>query len=127
MKIISTIEEMQGWSVNQKKLGQKIAFVPTMGALHEGHLALLNEGKKLGDKLVLSIYVNPTQFGPTEDLAKYPRDLDGDLEKAKSCGVDTVFFPSDSVMYPECYKTYVEVRDLSKKLCGHQDQFILTE
>ncbi len=101
-----------------RKQNQKISFVPTMGALHEGHLALLREGKRSGNKLVLSIYVNPKQFAPTEDLAKYPRDTEGDLAKASDCKVDAVFFPSDEVMYPKEYQTYVEVTNVTKGLCG---------
>jgi len=89
-----------------------------MGALHEGHLTLLREGKRLGDTLVLSIYVNPTQFAPTEDLSKYPRDKEGDLAKARECGVDIVFFPSDEAMYPKGYQTYTEVTEVTKGLCG---------
>ena len=98
--------------------GLRIAFVPTMGALHDGHLSLLEDAKKHGDKIVLSIYVNPKQFAPTEDLAKYPRDKDGDLAKAKDMGVDAVFFPSDETMYPEDFQTYVETTEVTKGLCG---------
>jgi len=120
MQLISSPEETRGLSLKWHRKGESIAFVPTMGALHEGHLSLLREGRRLGDKLVLSIYVNPTQFAPTEDLAKYPRDKDGDLKKAESCGVDVVFFPSDEVMYPEGFQTYVEVTKVTKGLCGEK-------
>lgn len=119
MHIFKTIDDMRGWISAQKAQGKKIAFVPTMGALHEGHLSLLREGRKRGDALVLSIYVNPTQFGPTEDLERYPRDLAGDLAKARACGVDAVFLPSDAVMYPAGASTFVTVEGLSRKLCGH--------
>lgn len=118
MDIFKTTDEMRTWSTRQRHEGLDIAFVPTMGALHQGHLSLLREGRKRGDRLVLSIYVNPTQFGPTEDLGKYPRDLDGDLKKACDEGVDVVFLPSDQVMYPHGYTTYVTVEDLDKPLCG---------
>jgi pantoate--beta-alanine ligase len=101
-----------------KNGGARLAFVPTMGALHEGHLSLLREGKKLGERLTLSIYVNPAQFAPTEDLSRYPRDLEGDLEKARYCGTDAVFFPSDEIMYPRLYQTYINVEDVTKNLCG---------
>lgn len=118
MQIISSPQEMQQLALQLRASGKRISFVPTMGALHEGHLTLLREGKKLGDTLVLSIYVNPTQFAPTEDLSKYPRDKHGDLAKAQECGVDIVFFPSDEVMYPKGYQTYVEVCDVTRGLCG---------
>ncbi|HJZ87211.1 MAG TPA: pantoate--beta-alanine ligase [Polyangia bacterium] len=98
--------------------GRRIAFVPTMGFLHEGHLSLLREGRRRGDVLVLSIFVNPTQFAPHEDLARYPRDLEGDLLKAEACGVDLVFVPSAEAMYPPGAQTFVEVRELSRPLCG---------
>ncbi len=109
---------MQSLALELRKHGKKIAFVPTMGALHDGHLTLLREGRRLGDTLVLSIYINPAQFAPTEDLSKYPRDKDGDLAKALACGVDIVFFPSNESMYPEGYQTYIEVTDVTKGLCG---------
>ena len=118
MQIFNTAREMHAWSVKQKQNGKKIGLVPTMGALHDGHLALLNEAKKYADSIVLSIYVNPTQFGPKEDLAKYPRDLDSDLEKAKKHRTDAVFFPSNEVMYPKNYQTFITVEDVTKNLCG---------
>ncbi|HPW44953.1 MAG TPA: pantoate--beta-alanine ligase [bacterium] len=118
MKIIKTVEEMKAWSASRRADGKKISFVPTMGALHQGHLSLLKKGKELADDLVLSIYVNPAQFAPTEDLSSYPRDLDGDLTKAETCGVSAVFFPSDDTMYPCEYRTYVSVENLTEKLCG---------
>lgn len=118
MKIIKTIQEMQAWAREEKRQGRKIAFVPTMGALHEGHLSLLREGKKRASNLVLSIYVNPTQFGPKEDFSKYPRDLKGDLGKIEAIGVDAVFLPSDEMMYPAGYQTYVTVEEVTKPLCG---------
>ena len=118
MDIFKTADEMRTWSTRQRHGGLSIAFVPTMGALHQGHLSLLREGRRRGDRLVLSIYVNPTQFGPAEDLEKYPRDLDGDLKKAQDEEVNGVFLPTDQVMYPRGYKTYVTVEDLDKPLCG---------
>lgn len=118
MEIIRTVEEMRSWAAACKRQGLKIAFVPTMGALHEGHLALLRDGKKRSDKLVLSIYVNPAQFGTNEDYKKYPRDLNGDLKKAGDSGADAVFLPSDEAMYQKGYCTYVSVEELSKNLCG---------
>ena len=118
MNVVATAKEMQSWALAEKKAGERIALVPTMGALHEGHCSLLREGRKLASKLVLSIFVNPTQFGPNEDLSKYPSNLEGDLAKAKACGVDTVFLPSSSEIYPEGYKTSVHVEGFSDFLCG---------
>lgn len=118
MDIIRTIEGMRRFSAECRREGLKIALVPTMGALHGGHLALIREGKKRADRSVLSIYVNPAQFGPSEDLSKYPRDIDGDLAKARECNVDAVFLPSDDEMYPKGHLTYVHVEELSKNLCG---------
>jgi len=118
MQIIKTPLEMQSIAASWRAGGEKIAFVPTMGALHEGHVSLLTKAKPLGTKLVLSIYVNPTQFSPNEDLAKYPRPLERDLEKAHAAGVDAVFLPSDEVMYDEKHQTFVEVTRSSKGLCG---------
>jgi pantoate--beta-alanine ligase len=89
-----------------------------MGALHAGHVALLAEGRQRGDKLALSIFVNPTQFGPNEDLARYPRDLPGDLAKAASAGTDVVFVPEAVDIYPPGFQTTVEVRELSRGLDG---------
>lgn len=109
---------MRAWSLSQRRQGKEIAFVPTMGALHEGHLSLLREGKRRCDALALSIYVNPAQFAPTEDLDEYPRDLEGDLAKAKGCGVDAVFLPNDEAMYPGGYQTYIAVEGVTKNLCG---------
>ncbi|MFH0799131.1 MAG: pantoate--beta-alanine ligase [Pseudomonadota bacterium] len=118
MKILRTVEDMRRWSMTERRAGKTIAFVPTMGALHEGHLSLLRAGKERADRLVLSIYVNPTQFGPKEDLGSYPRDFDGDLGKAEGTGVDAVFFPSDEAMYPKGYETFVTVEEVTKHLCG---------
>jgi pantoate--beta-alanine ligase len=89
-----------------------------MGYLHAGHLSLLEEGRRRGDVLVLSIFVNPTQFGPKEDLSRYPRDLHGDLEKARQHGVDVAFVPEPADIYPPGYQTFVDVREVSQGLCG---------
>lgn len=109
MKIISNIKEMQTRCLAARASGQKIAFVPTMGFLHEGHLSLLREGRKRGDLLVLSIFVNSTQFGPSEDLDCYPRDFERDESLASECGVDLIFYPDAEAIYPDGYKTYVTV------------------
>lgn len=101
-----------------RRNGKTIAFVPTMGYLHEGHLSLLRIGKKQADDLVLSIFVNPAQFGPNEDLDRYPRALDRDLQLAEKEGVDAVFVPTDEALYQDGYQTYVELDTLPAHLCG---------
>ena len=98
--------------------GRKIAVVPTMGALHEGHLSLLRAARERADIVILTIFVNPTQFGPSEDLAKYPRDEAGDIAKARTCAIDLAFCPDASAMYPAGAQTFVEVRELQKPMCG---------
>lgn len=109
METISNIAEMQTRCLNARAAGQTIAFVPTMGFLHEGHLSLLREGRKRGDLLVLSIFVNPTQFGQGEDLDCYPRDFEHDENLARECGVDLIFYPDAESIYPAGYATYVTV------------------
>jgi pantoate--beta-alanine ligase len=109
MEIISNIKELQTRCLGTRAAGQIIAFVPTMGFLHEGHLSLLREGRKRGDLLVLSIFVNPTQFGQGEDLDCYPRDFERDESLARECGVDLIFYPDAESIYPPGYATYVSV------------------
>ncbi|MFB3896923.1 MAG: pantoate--beta-alanine ligase [bacterium] len=118
MYITKSIAEMKLWVTQQHRENKTIGFVPTMGYLHEGHLNLMRAAKQQCDLVVVSIYVNPTQFGPNEDFSKYPRDLERDFMLAEEVGVDTVFVPSDKEMYPEGYKTYVQVESLSVTLCG---------
>lgn len=118
MKIITTIEEMQQTARTLQREGKQIVLVPTMGFLHEGHASLLREGRRRGDILVLSIFVNPIQFGQNEDLDRYPRDMEGDCRIARECGVDIVFTPDATGMYPPGFQTSVTVRDLSLPLCG---------
>lgn len=101
-----------------KKEGKSIGLVPTMGYLHEGHLSLVKAAKKHTDVVVMSIFINPLQFAPHEDLEKYPRDLKHDEEMARTAGVDVVFYPSLKDMYPEGYATYVTVEKLTDNLCG---------
>ncbi len=117
-QVIESISEMQELSRSLKREGKKIAFVPTMGYLHQGHLSLVEKARQLGDVVVVSIFVNPTQFGPSEDFDRYPRDLEGDLKKLEPYRVEYVFYPSAREMYPEGYQTYVEVERLSRGLCG---------
>ncbi len=118
MKVVRKPEEMQKMAFKHKIDGKKIAFVPTMGYLHEGHLSLIREGRKLGDILVVSIFVNPTQFGPNEDLDRYPRDFKRDQQLCEKEGVDYIFYPETKDIYTNGYQTYVEVTELSKYLCG---------
>ena len=118
MILIHSPKKMQQTVLILKKRGKKIAFVPTMGFLHEGHLKLIHEARKKADVVVVSIFVNPLQFGPKEDLAKYPRDEKGDLLKCKQAGANFVFFPTVKDLYPKNFQTYVEVTELQKELCG---------
>ncbi len=118
MQIITDLKRMQKICLDLRREGRCIAFVPTMGYLHEGHLSLLREGRERGDVLVLSVFVNPTQFGPNEDLDAYPRDLQRDLDLARSSGVDLVWTPTPQQVYPEGYATYVNVEGLTETLCG---------
>jgi len=118
MEIARTIDEVKQKVSDWKKDGLKIGFVPTMGYLHEGHLSLVREARKRADRVVVSIFVNPTQFGPNEDYQVYPRDFERDQKLLLEENVDLIFYPSVEVMYPAGYKTYVEVRDLQDRLCG---------
>lgn len=117
IKILNSVRDVQEW---RRSLGasDRVGFVPTMGALHAGHGALLKSIRPRCDFSVLSIFVNPTQFGPNEDLAKYPRTFERDLELARALGVDVVFAPTPDVMYPPGYSTYVEETSLTSPLCG---------
>lgn len=118
MNVIHDVQAMQQAALAFRRQGKRIAFVPTMGFLHEGHASLLREGRKRGDLLVLSIFVNPTQFGPNEDLDRYPRNLEGDCALAEACGVDIVFAPTAAGMYPPGFQTTVSLGPLTEPLCG---------
>jgi pantoate--beta-alanine ligase len=109
---------MRARAEDLRRDGRRIAVVPTMGALHAGHLALLRAARARADIVILTIFVNPTQFGPKEDLAKYPRDEAGDIAKARTCGIDLAFCPEAAAMYPPGAQTFVEVRELQQPLCG---------
>lgn len=117
-KTIIAPDEMRNISRLWRKSGESIAFVPTMGALHEGHLALISEAKKQAQRVVVSIFVNPTQFGPNEDFANYPRMLKEDKAKLDLIGIDALFVPNASDMYPAGYQTFVVNDELSTLLCG---------
>jgi len=118
MEIIDNIHEMQSRSEALKMAGHSVALVPTMGFFHEGHLELMRVGKIHADDLVVSIFVNPMQFGPSEDYAEYPRDMDSDLKKAERVGTDIVFCPTAERMYPDGFKTKIDAEKLSGRLCG---------
>ncbi len=110
--------EVRAWVRALQRRGQTLALVPTMGFLHEGHLSLMREGGRRADVVAASIFVNPTQFGPKEDLSTYPRDLEGDLQRCGSAGVAGVYLPEPSTVYPPGYQTYVNVEEVSQGLDG---------
>ena len=118
MKIVSDIREMQQLAGHYRQQGKTIGFVPTMGYLHEGHLSLMRRTRPQCDILVVSIFVNPTQFGPNEDFERYPRDFERDERLCREVGVDVVFYPTADAMYPRPYLTYVHVEKLSETMCG---------
>jgi pantoate--beta-alanine ligase len=118
MEIIRSPKRMQKICIRLKQKGKIIGFVPTMGYLHEGHLSLMRIAKKKSDVLVVSIFVNPTQFGPQEDFKRYPRDLERDKRLLKKIGCDFLFCPKVKDLYPQGYKTYVDVQNLTKVLEG---------
>lgn len=118
MHLISSPKKMQELALSLKRKSKKISYVPTMGALHQGHLSLVKMAVRLGDLVVASIFVNPAQFGPKEDFKKYPRDLKKDKELLQKAGCDLIFAPSIKDIYPEGYLTYMEVEELSQKLEG---------
>ncbi|MBN1904911.1 MAG: pantoate--beta-alanine ligase [Deltaproteobacteria bacterium] len=118
MEIIESSQEMQARSEVIRLSGKKIGLFPTLGFLHEGHLELIRQVRKRSDFVVMSLFVNPIQFGPNEDFEKYPRDTEGDLTKAKGKGVDMVFMPPVSEMYPAGFQSVVRVDNITKHLCG---------
>ena len=118
MEIVSTMREMCSISDELRKGGKTIVLVPTMGYFHEGHLSLMGEGRKRGDVLVVSLFVNPTQFGEGEDYKIYPRDFSRDKTLAEGIGVDILFVPTMEEMYPEGYETFVEVERLTESMEG---------
>ena len=118
MRVISSPNQIQKICLSLKRRGKTIAVVPTMGYLHEGHVTLLKKARPKADVLVLTIFVNSTQFGPKEDFKRYPHDPHGDLKKARQAGVDYVFMPKGLSLYPANYETYVEVTRASQELCG---------
>lgn len=118
MKVIENSEEISAFSLELHLKGEVIGLVPTMGFLHDGHLSLIKESKRITGKTAVSIFVNPAQFGPKEDYRRYPRDIEGDAKKCRETGTDLLFLPSVEDIYPEGHCTYVDVEGLSDKLCG---------
>jgi pantoate--beta-alanine ligase len=118
MQIIEYVQEMSRWSDVERRDGRRIVFVPTMGFLHDAHLSLVRDGKKRGDRVVVSIFVNPKQFAPREDFAAYPRDFGRDRELLERESIDVLFHPSADEIYPAGFQTHVDVDKLSLFLCG---------
>jgi len=118
MQVIKTIQAMKERSSQARGEGEVIVLVPTMGFFHEGHLSLMREGRKLGDLLVVSLFVNPTQFGPNEDFKNYPRDFERDSKMAEAVGTDVLFAPGADEMYPPDHQTHVRVEKVTRTLCG---------
>lgn len=117
-RVFERVRELQRWSDAERCAGRRIALVPTMGALHEGHLSLVRIGLQHADRVVASIFVNPTQFGPSEDFDAYPRQVEADVVKLARVGVDALFLPSVGEMYPEGNATWVDVEGITGGLCG---------
>lgn len=118
MEIVEKISEVREITAEMRRKGLKIALVPTMGYLHQGHLALVKQAKQEGTFVVMSIFVNPIQFGPNEDFSRYPRDLEHDAKLAREAGVDLIFHPAVEEMYPQQNRTTVQVSELGNALCG---------
>ena len=118
MQIVKSVKRLRSILSEVRSKGRKIGFVPTMGYFHEGHLSLMRRAKKEGCFCVVSIYVNPKQFGPREDLNRYPRDIKRDATMIQKENVDILFIPSDNDIYPNCYLTYIDVERISNTLCG---------
>ncbi|MEM1222444.1 MAG: pantoate--beta-alanine ligase [Verrucomicrobiota bacterium] len=118
MQTIRSVNEMQSHAISLRTSGRLIGLVPTMGCLHEGHLSLIDIAKEKADKVIVSIFVNPAQFGPSEDFERYPRMLEGDIEMCRERGADIVFTPPLEEIYPNGYSTYVTEEQISSGLCG---------
>src|SRR5262245_40592621 len=118
MEIITHPRAMQAWADRARRDGQRVGLVPTMGYLHDGHLSLIGAARERADRCVVSIFVNPLQFGPSEDLDRYPRDLERDRTLLRDAQVDVLYLPSASAMYPEGFQTQVAVAEVTKGLCG---------
>jgi pantoate--beta-alanine ligase len=117
-QIFSTPAQVREFRAKLTREGKRLALVPTMGFLHQGHQSLMQEGLRRADVVAVTIFVNPTQFGPKEDLSRYPRDFEGDVKRCASVGVAAIYAPEPSTVYPEGYQTYVNVEQVSQGLCG---------
>lgn len=118
MQVFRRADEMRAWSLSRKSAGKRVGFVPTMGALHEGHISLMRAAARENEAAVASIFVNPAQFAPHEDLDAYPRTFESDLEMSQEAGIHVIYAPTASAMYPEGYATYVTVGQVSEGLCS---------
>src|SRR5262245_40991382 len=118
METIDDPRAMQAWADGERAAGRRIALVPTMGALHEGHLELMRAARARAERVVVSIFVNPMQFNRRDDFERYPRPLEEDVERCAAAGVDVVYAPVAAAMYPEGFASAVEVSGLSEPLCG---------
>jgi len=118
LETLTTIADLRAWSRAQRSRGRSVGLVPTMGALHAGHHSLMERAVAAGDSVIVSIFVNPTQFGPKEDFARYPRSFDADCELARTAGVEAIFAPTVEEMYPTSASTYVDVGTLGEQLDG---------
>ena len=118
MQIVKRVSRMREVASECRKKGETVGLVPTMGALHDGHLSLLRRAREMVDHVVMSLFVNPSQFGPDEDYSTYPRDSHRDIELAQKESVDTVFLPDAKELYPTGYSTYVTLGEIASKLCG---------
>ena len=118
MEVITAPAAMQAWSDGERRAGRRIALVPTMGALHEGHLELVRVARAHAERVVVSVFVNPMQFNRRDDFERYPRVLDDDVARCAAGGADVVYAPAASLMYPEGFATAVDVAGLSEPLCG---------
>jgi pantoate--beta-alanine ligase len=120
LELLRTTDEAAQFAEGVRVDKKRLALVPTMGFLHQGHLSLMHEGKRRADVLAVSIFVNPTQFGPREDFSRYPKDLQADLKRCEAAGVRAVFAPEPAEMYPPGHQTFVEVTEVSRGLCGER-------
>lgn len=118
MRVIEKISDLKAAITAQRKAGKSIGLVPTMGFLHEGHISLVEASRRDNDITVMSIFVNPAQFGVNEDFDKYPKDIEGDCRKAEEAGTDIIFAPTAAEMYPQGYGTYVDVNGITNRMCG---------
>lgn len=124
MKVVTTVKEVRDYVKQWKKNGETVGFVPTMGYLHEGHGSLITAARNNNDRVVVSIFVNPMQFGPTEDLESYPRDLEKDSKYCESLGADLIFHPEPSEMYHDDFSTYVDMSVLTEDYVDLADRYI---